>query len=280
MALDQRRTFRAGAMNGEHTAELEELGIVWDTADAVFAENLAAARAYYELHGTLAAPRHASALDRAVGQWLTNVRRPGGLGKDPVRARRRAEALAAIDEDWNPAEGEHGWTVDWQRHYAYLAQLLAEGARLTAIIPGVTRHGKDVGRWLATQRRDWNRLGNEQRERLGALGVKAAYGPARPPRRRLRPPRPDGAQWPSRQALKPLRSTWSGRVAACRGAVTSSSSPTAVSTGRGCGSSTRSSAATGSPPSSSPCSPSWASTGPDRDVRRDQAPRDTGPWAR
>ncbi|MFD9728207.1 helicase associated domain-containing protein [Streptomyces sp. NPDC059072] len=124
---------------------------MWDTAYASFDQNLAAARAYYEQHGTLAAPRHATALDRPVGQWLTTIRRPDGLGKDPVRAGRRAAALAAIDEDWNPSDDNHGWTVDWQRHYAYLAQLLEEGARLTAITPGVTRHGEDVGRWLATQ---------------------------------------------------------------------------------------------------------------------------------
>ncbi|MFI6689618.1 Helicase associated domain protein [Streptomyces sp. NPDC050485] len=56
---------------------------MWDTADAQFAENLAAARAYYAEAGTLAAPRHATALDKPVGQWLTNIRRPGGLGKRP-----------------------------------------------------------------------------------------------------------------------------------------------------------------------------------------------------
>ncbi|MET9106681.1 hypothetical protein [Streptomyces zhihengii] len=60
--------------------------------------------------------------------------------KDPDRAQWRAAALAAIDPDWNPRE--HGWTVDWQRHYSYLTQLLAEGAPLTAIVPGVTRHGE------------------------------------------------------------------------------------------------------------------------------------------
>ncbi|MFF0219929.1 DEAD/DEAH box helicase [Streptomyces vinaceus] len=169
---DQRRAFRAGTMTGERAEELEELGIVWDTADAGFAENLAAARAYYEQHGTLAAPRHATALDRAVGQWLTNVRRPGGLGKDPVRAEERAAALATIDEDWNP--GALGWMVDWQRHYTYLAQLLDDGARLAAIVPGVTRHGEDVGRWLATQRRDFRRLNEEQQRRLAVLGVKPA----------------------------------------------------------------------------------------------------------
>ncbi|MFE1877692.1 Helicase associated domain protein [Streptomyces sp. NPDC059496] len=169
---DQRRTFRAGTMTGERAAELEALGIVWDTADAAFAENLAAARAYHALHGTLAAPRGAAILDVAIGQWLTNVRRPGGLGKDPDRARRRAEELAAVDSDWNP--GTVGWTVDWQRHYAYFTQLLAEGARLTAIVPGVTRHGEDIGRWLASQRRNWDRLNEEQQRRLGELGVKKA----------------------------------------------------------------------------------------------------------
>ncbi|MFJ3520804.1 helicase associated domain-containing protein [Streptomyces sp. NPDC090131] len=166
-------------MTGERAAELEELGIVWDTADHGFETNLGAARAYYELHGTLAAPRGATILDIAIGQWLTNIRRPGGLGKDQGRARRRAAALAAIVPDWNP--GERGWTVDWQRHYAYLAQLLAEGARMTAVVPGVTRHGEDVGRWLATQRRNWDRLNAEQQQRLGELGVKKAPRARRAP---------------------------------------------------------------------------------------------------
>ncbi|GLX41393.1 helicase [Streptomyces roseochromogenus] len=176
---DQRRAFRAGTMTGERAAELEELGIVWDTADAAFEQNLAAGRAYYELHGTLAAPRGAAILDVQIGQWLTNVRRPGGLGKDPVRAARRAAALAAIDENWNPAE--HGWTVDWQRHYAYLTQLLAGGARIEDVAPGVTLHGEDIGRWLATQRRDFTKLNEEQRARLGELGVRKAVRARRAP---------------------------------------------------------------------------------------------------
>ncbi|WP_392900984.1 Helicase associated domain protein [Streptomyces sp. LN699] len=169
---DQRRAYRAGQMTGRRAAELEELGIVWDTADAGFEQNLAAARAYFELHGTLAAPRHATALDRAVGQWLTNVRRPGGLGKDPERAGRRARELAAIDPDWNPRDA--GWTVDWQRHHAYLTQILADGTRLADVVPGVTLHGDDIGRWLTTQQRDWDRLNAEQQARLGKLGLKKA----------------------------------------------------------------------------------------------------------
>ncbi|MEC4575077.1 helicase associated domain-containing protein [Streptomyces virginiae] len=38
----------------------------------------------------------------------------------------------------------------------------------------MTRHGEDIGRWLATQRRCWARLNTEQQTRLTALGVKKA----------------------------------------------------------------------------------------------------------
>jgi hypothetical protein len=161
--------------------ELEELGMIWDTADAQFAENLAAARAYYAQAGTLAAPRHATALDKPIGQWLTNLRRPDGLGKDPQRAARRAEQLAAIDPDWNP--GQLGWTVDWQRHYTALTALLAAGGTLDEILPGVTYRGDDIGRWLVRQVRDWTRLDIEQQHRLDALGVKPAVRPHKAPAR-------------------------------------------------------------------------------------------------
>ncbi|MFJ7948301.1 helicase associated domain-containing protein [Streptomyces sp. NPDC096354] len=172
---DQRRAFRAGTMSSTRADELEELGMVWDTADTAFAENLAAARAYYAQAGTLAAPRHATALDKPVGQWLTNLRRPNGLGKDPERTARRAEQLAAIDPDWNP--GQLGWTVDWQRHYTGLTALLEAGGTLDGITPGVTYRGDDIGRWLARQARDWTRPNPEQQRRLGKVGVKPAARP-------------------------------------------------------------------------------------------------------
>ncbi|MET9448910.1 helicase associated domain-containing protein [Streptomyces cinerochromogenes] len=76
---------------------------MWDPAEQAWEETLAAARAYYAEHGTLAALVTAAALDKPVGQWLANVRKDGGLGMDPERARRRAEQLAVIDPDWRPA---------------------------------------------------------------------------------------------------------------------------------------------------------------------------------
>ncbi|MEU2554695.1 helicase associated domain-containing protein [Streptomyces sp. NPDC013313] len=119
------------------------------------------------------APVTATALDKPVGQWLANCRKQGGLGKNTDVARRREQQLAAIDPDWNPGAPGLGWTVDWQRTYAAIAGLVASGAGLEEIVPGVTTDGVDVGRWLQRQRQHvvWHGLKPGQRKRLSSLGV-------------------------------------------------------------------------------------------------------------
>ncbi|MFI0930081.1 Helicase associated domain protein [Streptomyces sp. NPDC021012] len=161
---EQRRAYGAGEMSGLRVRRLEKLGMVWSVADERFQENLEAAKAYYEEHWTLCAPRTATALDRPVGQWLANLRRPGALaGKPEWEA-----ALREVDEDWNPS-----WPAQWQRHYAVVREMLAEETILGYVEPGVTVHGMDIGRWLARQRRPevWAALSGGQRERLEAFGI-------------------------------------------------------------------------------------------------------------
>ncbi|WP_089107079.1 DEAD/DEAH box helicase [Streptomyces hyaluromycini] len=160
---EQRRAFGAGQLSAVRAQRLESLGMVWDVADAQFQENLAAARVYFEMHWTLCAPRGAMALDRPVGQWLSNLRRAGALEGHPERV----AALAEIDPDWNPE-----WPADWQRHYAAVRELLREEDQ-AVVLPGVTVHGMDVGRWLARHQEHavWQGLVPGQRERLTALGI-------------------------------------------------------------------------------------------------------------
>ncbi|MGA5499049.1 Helicase associated domain protein [Streptomyces cinereoruber] len=161
---EQRRAYGAGQMSGLRAKRLEKLGMVWSVADERFQENLQAAKAYFEEHWTLCAPRSATALDRSVGQWLSNLRRPGALdGKEGWKA-----ALEAVDADWNPA-----WPLEWQRYYAALREMFVEESALVYVEPGVTVHGMDIGRWLAKQRQPavWAALSGGQRERLEQLGV-------------------------------------------------------------------------------------------------------------
>ncbi|MFB8050697.1 helicase associated domain-containing protein [Streptomyces rubiginosohelvolus] len=183
---DQRRAMRAGTMLPGRAEDLEVLGVVWDPADAAWEENLGAARAYAMAYGTLAAPVTAMIMDRPVGQWLANARKKNGLGKEQVRAARRAAALAAIDPDWNP-----DWPVGWQRHYTALAGLVAPGSVLGYVEPGAMVNGLDVGGWLAAQRDGWERLAVGQRERLVQLGVRPPEKPAAVP---ARPRRAGGAR--------------------------------------------------------------------------------------
>ncbi|MET8103020.1 Helicase associated domain protein [Streptomyces sp. NPDC005236] len=164
---EQRRAYGAGQTTGQRARRLEQLGMVWSPADERFQENLEAAKAYYDQHWTLCAPRSATALDRPVGQWLSNLRRPNALAGHPEWE----AALREVDADWNPA-----WPADWQRHYAALRELVADEAGQagqTEVLPGFTVHGMDIGKWLARQRtpKVWKALTDGQRERLEAVGV-------------------------------------------------------------------------------------------------------------
>jgi hypothetical protein len=161
---EQRRAYGAGQMSGLRARRLEKLGMVWSLADERFQENLEAAKAYYDQHWTLCAPRSAVALSRPVGQWLSNLRRAGALDGHPEWE----TALKEVDEDWNPS-----WPADWQRHYAALRELVAEEEGQAEVLPGVTVHGMDIGKWLARQRtpKVWQALTDGQRERLEQLGI-------------------------------------------------------------------------------------------------------------
>ncbi|MFE4688101.1 helicase associated domain-containing protein [Streptomyces sp. NPDC056721] len=155
---------RAAMLSPERVEQLSKIGMVWSLADERFQENLEAAKAYYDQHWTLCAPRTATALDKPVGQWLSNLRRPGALDGHPEWE----SALREVDPDWNPA-----WPADWQRHYAALRELLRDEAGPTELQPGITVHGMDIGKWLARQRapKVWDDLAEEQRERLEQLGI-------------------------------------------------------------------------------------------------------------
>ncbi|MEU5248051.1 Helicase associated domain protein [Streptomyces asoensis] len=160
---EQRRAYGAGQMTGQRARRMEGLGMVWSPADERFQENLAAARVYCEQHFSLCAPRSASALDRPIGQWLSNLRRPGALEGHPEWE----TALREIDEHWNPA-----WPANWQRHYAALRELVRDEDQVD-VLPGVTVNGMDVGRFAQKQRQYavWQGLTDGQRELLEAIGI-------------------------------------------------------------------------------------------------------------
>ncbi|MEV6796571.1 Helicase associated domain protein [Streptomyces sp. NPDC051320] len=177
----QRKALRAGELEERRKTLLDapEAGMVWEPGEEAWENKLAMLRSYRRTMGHLA-PRQDAVWGEGeamvpIGQHLANLRRKGGLGKDPDRAEERAQQLAAVDEDWDCA-----WPLDWQRHYRVLADLVDADGHLPAIEPGVVFEGDDIGRWLQRQKNPgtWAHLSTEQQERLTKLGVEPAERPA------------------------------------------------------------------------------------------------------
>ncbi|MFR9676915.1 Helicase associated domain protein, partial [Streptomyces sp. TR02-1] len=162
---EQRRAFTDGVLRPHRYQLLDELGMIWDVADARFQNGIVAARAFHAEFGTLCAPRDAVIDGFAVGQWLENLRK----GVMAV-TKERESVLRGIDEYWNPE-----WAVSWQRRYAALAYLLEGEDGVPDVPPGVRVHGIDVGTWLQQQTSPagWAQLVAGQRELLEQLGITA-----------------------------------------------------------------------------------------------------------
>ncbi|WP_443058626.1 Helicase associated domain protein [Streptomyces sp. NBC_00442] len=183
----QRKALRAGELEERRKTLLDapEAGMLWEPGEEAWESKLAALRSYRRATGHLAPRQDAmwgegesDSEQLAIGQFLANLRRKGGLGKDPQRAAVRAQQLTGIDPDWNCP-----WSLNWQRHYRVLANLVDADGHLPHIAPGVTFEGDDIGTWRWRQQEPgtWAQLMPEQRERLAALGVQPVQAPAAAP---------------------------------------------------------------------------------------------------
>lgn len=180
----QRKALRAGELEERRKILLDapEAGMVWEPGEEAWENKLAALRSYRRATGHLA-PRQDAVWGEGeamvpIGQHMANLRRKGGLGKDPKRAAERAAQLSAIDEDWNCP-----WPLNWQRHYRVLADLVDADGTLPYIAPGITYDGDDIGTWRWQQQNAGvqAQLMPEQRERLAKLGIPIADLPSPSP---------------------------------------------------------------------------------------------------
>ncbi|GGM19168.1 helicase [Streptomyces fumigatiscleroticus] len=182
----QRKALRAGELEDRRKVLLDtpEAGMIWEPGEEAWEAKLAALRSYRRATGHLA-PRQDAVWGEGeamvpIGQHMANLRRKGGLGKNPERAAARTEQLTAIDPDWNCP-----WPLDWQRHHRHLADLAEDepGGVLPHIAPGVLMDGDDIGRWLQQQRKPgaWKLLSTEQQKRLTQLGIKPLEAPSPAP---------------------------------------------------------------------------------------------------
>ncbi|WP_031056091.1 DEAD/DEAH box helicase [Streptomyces sp. NRRL F-5702] len=179
----QRKALRAGELEERRKVLLDapEAGMVWEPGEEAWENKLAALRSYRQATGHLA-PRQDAVWGEGeamvpIGQHMANLRRKGGLGKDPDRAEKRAAQLTEIDPDWACP-----WSLNWQRHYRVLADLVDADGALPYIAPGVYMDGDDIGAWRWKQQNAGvqAQLTPEQRERLAKLGIPITEPPSPP----------------------------------------------------------------------------------------------------
>ncbi|MFI0243109.1 Helicase associated domain protein [Streptomyces sp. NPDC016845] len=190
----QRRSYKAGRLDPERATELEELGMVWAPRDDAFADGLAAARAWAEVHGHFLPPATAVWNEYPVGKWAKNMRDAARLA-DRIAARRetgepagpaagaltdeRRRQLDDIDPGWCP-----GWDTGWQRCLRLVQAHLADGGSLPTAAGDVVVQGEDLGRWAQAQRLEFEQLQPAQQWLLeNALGIAAAAKDERPVKR-------------------------------------------------------------------------------------------------
>ncbi|SEB65450.1 helicase associated domain-containing protein, partial [Streptomyces sp. 2133.1] len=228
----QRKALRAGELEERRKTLLDapEAGMLWEPGEEAWEAKLAALRSFRRATGHLA-PRQDAVWGEGeamvpIGQHMANLRRKGGLGKDPQRAAVRAAQLTEIDPDWDCP-----WPLSWQRHYRVLADLVDADGHLSYIYiaPGVLMDGDDIGTWRWRQQEPgtWAQLLPEQRERLATLGIKGAEAPSPAPAAVRATRGPGKAQAAFQQGLAAL-AQWVEREGAHRPVPRGHSEETAV----------------------------------------------------
>ncbi|MEU2249768.1 Helicase associated domain protein [Streptomyces sp. NPDC019224] len=154
----QRTAHRRGTLTTDWTAELENLGMIWDENEAAFEGNMTLIETFHAEHGHLAIP----AQDPG-GQFLVDQR---GLARKGKLSETRHTRLTALDADWLLPHGP-----DWHRKYHLLARHLQDGHDPTTLHRDKVIDGVKAGAWLHRQLTTWNTLNPGQRHLLAHLGL-------------------------------------------------------------------------------------------------------------
>ncbi|MFF3467491.1 helicase associated domain-containing protein [Streptomyces sp. NPDC002619] len=122
---DVRRYYAASTLEAKRVVELEALGMVWSAWDTAWADGLAVAKDYAEVHGHLIPPATAvwSGDRMALGVWLKNAR--GAARKTRENAERRAAGETGVS-----AAGELSECGMWRSVGLAIARWCDVGASL------------------------------------------------------------------------------------------------------------------------------------------------------
>lgn len=161
-----------GVLTDEQVAQLNALGIVWDSyLDLSWERNYLEAKAYYEQFGDLLVPvKYVTESGVPLGIWLMRMRQARANQRSGVLTEERVRRLDEIGMSWDMLSDQ------WERNYLEAAAYYREHGNL--LVPGryVSPGGIKLGNWIAHLRMAKNgkgklRITQEQIERLEQIGM-------------------------------------------------------------------------------------------------------------
>lgn len=149
-------------------ALLDDIGMIWSKPDS-WETRYALAKAYYDAHGNLDMPGNYVTGGIWLGKWLNEQQQIyQGKRKGKRLTAAQIEQLNRIGMSW-----EHRNTDVWEAHYREAKQYFEEHGDLLVPPDYIEADGKNLNRWLLTQRkyRSQGKLTQEQIDPLSSIGM-------------------------------------------------------------------------------------------------------------
>ena len=145
----QRNRQKSGKLPADRAAKLEEIGMVWDAAEAKWELHYAQAKAYFEEHGDLNIPRtYRNGDGYLLGMWVAGQRKARtGEGKRKPLSQAQIDKLTAIGMIWDGT-----FDAQWQSAYAKAEEYYRQNGDLNIPYVYCTADGYKLGQWLARQK--------------------------------------------------------------------------------------------------------------------------------
>ncbi|MDO5546580.1 MAG: helicase associated domain-containing protein [Eubacteriales bacterium] len=145
----QRKRKKDGKLPSDRAAKLEEIGMVWDAADAKWNRRYAQAKAYFEENENLNIPSTYRTEDGfLLGMWVMGLRKARtGEGKGKQLTQNQIDKLTAIGMVWDGA-----FDTQWQSAYAKAEEYYQANGNLNIPYVYCTEDGYRLGQWLARQK--------------------------------------------------------------------------------------------------------------------------------
>ena len=145
----QRNRKKSGKLPADRAAKLEEVGMVWDAAEAKWELHYAQAKAFFQEHGNLDIPSTYRTGDGfLLGMWVAGQRKARvGQGKGKQLSQTQIDRLTAIGMTWDGT-----FDAQWQSAYVRAEEYYRKNGDLNIPYIYCTADGYKLGQWLARQK--------------------------------------------------------------------------------------------------------------------------------